>query len=81
MAQSTNPLRPIIPGAPSAPSPGTPGEGWGEGDLELWCSLVLEITLTPALSRGTGRGSKFTADRGTICAKRNKRFIELLQSL
>jgi hypothetical protein len=39
------------------PSPGTSGEGGGEGDLGLRCGLVLEITLTPTLSRSTGRGS------------------------
>jgi Tol biopolymer transport system component len=38
------------------PSPGTPGEGRGEGDLECRGPLVLEITRTPTLSRGTGRG-------------------------
>ena len=40
------------------PSPGTPGEGWSGGNLEI-AALVLEITLTPALSRSTGRGSSF----------------------
>jgi hypothetical protein len=54
------------------PSPGTPGRGWGEGDLELRWSLVLEITLTPALSRSTGRGSQFTARLSIIRAKRNR---------
>jgi hypothetical protein len=41
--------------------------------LELRCSFILEITLTPALSRDTGRGSKFTANPGIIRAKRNSR--------
>jgi hypothetical protein len=50
--------------------PGTPGEGWGEGNFErkiaqAWRGSLrnsealppLGITLTPALSRNTGRGS------------------------
>ena len=58
------------PRAAGAPSPGTPGEGWGEGDCERkgrWFlrgissrirgHLRLQITLAPALSRTTGRGS------------------------
>jgi alanyl-tRNA synthetase len=40
----------------SAPSPGTPGEGWGEGDFENKRRAKALITLTPALSRRTGRG-------------------------
>ena len=42
----------------ASPSPGTPGEGGGEGDLERRKPLVFEITLTPTLSRSTGRGSE-----------------------
>jgi len=42
----------------STPSPGTPGEGWGEGDSEHQRRAKFEITLTPALSRSTGRGSQ-----------------------
>ncbi len=42
----------------STPSPGTPGEGRGEGDFEHQQRSTLEITLTPALSRSTGRGGK-----------------------
>jgi very-short-patch-repair endonuclease len=54
----------------NSPSPGTPGEGWGEGDSEFErrsnaqrissadpAASHAPITLTPALSRGTGRGS------------------------
>ena len=56
-----------------APSPGTPGEGRGEGDFEHPCGTAAlgcgsgitagaavpqEITLTPALSRSTGRGGE-----------------------
>jgi very-short-patch-repair endonuclease len=41
----------------SAPSPGTPGEGWGEGDFEYQRRSTAKETLTPALSRSTGRGS------------------------
>jgi hypothetical protein len=63
------PLRANIAQAASAPSPGTPGEGWGEGDFERATSSIsqcaspafgrfpaIEIALTPALSRITGRG-------------------------
>jgi hypothetical protein len=39
------------------PSPGTPGEGRGEGDFEHQRRAMFQITLTPALSQGTGRGS------------------------
>jgi len=52
-----------------APSPGIPGEGWGEGDSEVESRSNSQgissatsttpsapITLTPALSRSTGRG-------------------------
>jgi len=39
------------------PSPGTPGEGRGEGDLEVEKVSAVQITLTPTLSRSTGRGS------------------------
>jgi hypothetical protein len=42
----------------TTPSPGTPGEGWGEGDFEHQRPATLKITLTPALSRSTGRGGK-----------------------
>ncbi len=38
------------------PSPGNPGEGWGDGDFENQRRPTFEITLTPALSRITGRG-------------------------
>ena len=53
------------------PSPSTLGEGWGESDFEHSCGTAAlgcgsgitagaavpqEITLTPALSRSTGRG-------------------------
>jgi hypothetical protein len=40
-----------------SPSPGTPGEGWAEGDFEHQRRAKFRITLTPALSRSTGRGS------------------------
>jgi TolA-binding protein len=46
-----------------SPSPGTPGEGRGEGDFERRTPLVLEITLTPTLSRSTGRGGGKSAIR------------------
>ncbi len=38
------------------PSPGTPEEGWGEGVFEQRVPSVTRITLTPKLSRNTGRG-------------------------
>ncbi len=40
------------------PSPRTPGEGRGEGDFEHQVRTTIQITLTPALSRSTGRGGK-----------------------
>src|SRR3954462_10777382 len=53
------------------PSPGTPGEGGGEGDSKTRCSgdsdhqvlatpahRVHQFTLTPTLSRSTGRGGQ-----------------------
>jgi len=40
------------------PSPGTPGEGRGEGDFEHQRCQMPENTLTPALSRSTGRGGR-----------------------
>jgi uncharacterized protein len=40
----------------TAPSPGTPGEDWGEGDPENQRLWTFQITITPALSRSTGRG-------------------------
>ena len=60
------------PSLHATPSPGTPGEGRGEGDVERKKSLenpkkiyhrdqslfTLEITLTPTLSRNTGRGGR-----------------------
>jgi len=47
----------------STPSPGTPGEGRGEGVFRHLASLVLEITLTPTLSRSTGRGGDARAPK------------------
>jgi hydrogenase maturation protein HypF len=48
----------------SPPSPGTPGERGGEGDLGDPQHSTLEITLTPTLSRSTGRGGKTGGEPG-----------------
>jgi hypothetical protein len=75
------------PSLRAAPSPGTPGEGRGEGASERKRSMVIpkrvhcgyerpfafEITLTPTLSRSTGRGGSSaqrrscTPGRSSIC--------------
>jgi hypothetical protein len=49
-------LASVCKGSP-APSPGTPGEGWGEGDFEYQRRSTSQNSLTPTLSRRTGRGS------------------------
>jgi len=51
------------------PSPGTPGEGRGEGDFEHQRRSTFRITLTPTLSRSTGRGGQRTP--GQSRAKRS----------
>jgi hypothetical protein len=70
------------------PSPGIPGEGWGEGDFERKKDsrirnesssayqrfLTLQITLTPALSRSTGRGG--SAQRRS-CTLRKTPFLQM----
>jgi nucleotidyltransferase/DNA polymerase involved in DNA repair len=45
----------------ATPSPGTPGEGRGEGDFEHQRYATFQNTLTPTLSRSTGRGGNETA--------------------
>jgi glutamyl-tRNA reductase len=47
-----------LEGGSIPPSPGTPGEGRGGGDFEDQARSSLENTLTPALSRSTGRGGQ-----------------------
>jgi len=48
----------LFEGGAITPSPGTPGEGWGEGDFEHQRFATPKSTLTPSLSRSTGRGSQ-----------------------
>src|SRR5688500_4535696 len=51
------------PSSPSSPSPGTPGEGRGEGSAQNREQLsASDRTLTPALSRSTGRGGKSASE-------------------
>ena len=49
----------------ATPSPGTPGEGWGEGPASEIPNLKSQIsnpeTLTPTLSRSTGRGGELNS--------------------
>jgi hypothetical protein len=73
----------LKPGWGFSPSPGKPGEDTGdrgEGGFARRTPLVLEITLTPTLSRITGRGGnkKTAARRCNLGCDASRRCLYLL---